>query len=735
MSTHTHTWHLRGGGTSLVVDTLGGGAARVSYWGPELPDEAASLEAVIATGGIVIPSGTCDEPLRTGVLLEESSGWLGEPGLSLTRGGRLIAHRLHTRATRSGGADDAPWPIDGPDGQEVVAWWCGDLADDSAGVGAGIEVQITPSGLVRVRVSVTNTGDDGLGVVRALPAVPLPATLTTVIDQAGRHLRERETQVHEATIGVHRRATRGARNHNASTILGAAVPGLTTRSGRVAYGHVEWSGNIDQWVERTPFGHTVLAGGELLMPGEVDLAAGETYVSPWLTLTWGEGLDAAAGRFHDYVRAFASHPTTARPVTLNAWEAVYFAHTFDGLAQLARLAADVGVERFVLDDGWFGSRRDDHSGLGDWQVSEQVWPDGLEPLADRVHELGMQFGLWFEPEMINLDSDLARAHPEWVLGPAGRDPLACRHQHVLNLTAPGVVDYLEDAIASLVETVGIDYIKWDYNRDLLEPFDRLGGGYAVHAQTQALYGLLDRLHERFPALEIESCAGGGGRIDLAMMRRAQRIWGSDCIDPLERQIIQAGTSLVLPGEVIGSHIASTTSHTTGRTQSLQLRCINALFYHLGIEWDLRRASMAERDELAAWVRAYKEIRSLAHTGRLVTGLQPDDALRVVGVVASDGSQAYYALIQTRTSASRPSGSLTLPGLDPQATYRLEVAPIASNAQRPDSYGGEAGVLTLAAAPDWWDTGVVASGQFFAEVGVTAPILNPERAVVVRATTH
>ncbi|WP_227712867.1 alpha-galactosidase [Nanchangia anserum] len=733
MSTRTQAWHLRAGGTSLIVDTIGQFCPRVSYWGPEVGDDPAVVEAVLESQGLSVPSGTCDIPLRVGVLPEESAGWLGEPGIMLTRGGRLIPVKLHTTRVESGGADDSPWPLDGPEGQQVGAWLWADVTDATAKIEGRIEIQVTPSGIVRQRAHIRNSGDEPLGVARLVPTLPLPTTLTQIVDQAGRHLRERQTQMHEATIGVHHRPTRGARNHNASTILGAAVAGANARQGRVAYGHVEWSGNVDQWVERTPFGHLVLAGGELLMPGEIELARGETYSSPWLSATWGDGFDAASAKFHSYVRGFTAHPSRPRPVTLNAWEAVYFAQTFEGLSELARLAAEVGVERFVLDDGWFGSRRDDRSGLGDWQVSEDVWPDGLQPLARMVHDLGMEFGLWFEPEMLNMDSEIARAHPEWIMGPRDREPLESRHQQVLNLTAPGVVDYLEDAISRLVSEVGIDYIKWDYNRDLLEAYDRIGGGYAVHGQTVALYALLDRLHERFPDLEIESCAGGGGRVDLGIMRRAQRIWGSDCIDPLERQIIQAGTSLLLPAELIGSHIASPTSHTTGRTQNLQFRCLNAQFYHLGIEWDLRRASEVERAELAAWVAAHKNIRDVSHTGSLVTGLQPDDATRVVGAVAEDGAQAYYVVIQTRTSASRPAGILTLPGLDPDGMYRIEAPIIANNAVvgLPPDHGGHGS--TLAGAPAWWASGVIASGAFLAEVGVAGPIVNPERAVLLRAT--
>ncbi len=733
MISRTAIRHLRAGGTSVLVDTLGGGAPAIRYWGPDL-GEWGELEgdALVASQGVVVPSGPADVPLRVGVVPEESAGWLGEPGITLTRGGRLIPVRLATVAAAGGDGETSPYPTSGPDGQQVGAWARYDATDQTAGATVTTDLQVTPQGIVRVRVQVTNTGEDGLGVARLIPAVPLPTTLTQIVDQCGHHLRERETVTHPVTIGVYRRATRGARNHNASTILGAAAPGVTTRTGRVHYGHVEWSGNVDQWVERTPWGHLLLAGGELLMPGEGVLARGEAYSSPWVSLTWGEGFDRAAGRFHEYVRGFHAHPATPRPVTLNAWEAVYFDHDLRRLSELADVAARVGVERFVLDDGWFGKRRDAHAGLGDWQVSPEVWPDGLKPLSDHVHGLGMQFGLWFEPEMINVDSDLARAHPDWILGPAERLPLESRHQHVLNLTVPGARAYVCEAVAAVVEAAGVDYIKWDYNRDLLEPFDRIGGGYAVHEQTLAVYQVIDELHERFPALEIESCAGGGGRIDLGMMRRAQRVWASDCIDPLERQLIQAGTSLLLPGELIGSHVASAASHTTGRQHALQFRCINALFNHFGIEWDLKQASEDDLDELTAWVALYRQIRGLVSTGTVVTGVQPDDSLRVVGIVAQDRSEAYYALVQCRTSQSRPAGALTLPGLDPCALYDVTVPNVGANREVEAYPHNGAGGVTVLASASWWTEGVVVPGAYLAEAGVAAPILNPERAALIHA---
>ena len=214
-------------------------------------------------------------------------------------------------------------------------------------------------------------------------------------------------------------------------------------------------------------GRKLLGAGELLLPGEVALGPGRTYTSPWVVFSWGQGLDALAHRSHAWLRSRPAHPSRPRPVLLNTWEAVYFDHDLDKLKALADAAAQVGIERYVLDDGWFGSRRDDTSGLGDWRVSPEAWPGGLEPLVEHVHSLGMEFGLWFEPEMINADSDLARAHPEWILSDGAGGAPEHRHQRALDLAAPGAREYLLDAVSSLVERLGIAYLKWDHNSPLL----------------------------------------------------------------------------------------------------------------------------------------------------------------------------------------------------------------------------------------------------------------------------
>ena len=407
-------------------------------------------------------------------------------------------------------------------------------------------------------------------------------------------------------------------------------------------------------------------------------------------------------------------------MVLNTWEAVYFDHDLDRLTELARLGAEIGVERYVLDDGWFRHRRDDTAGLGDWYVDEGVWPEGLHPLVDAVRGLGMEFGLWVEPEMINLDSDLARAHPDWVLGTGGRTPLSSRSQQVLDLAHPEAYAHLLERLDALLSEYPIAYLKWDHNRDLLEAGRSPHGTPGVHAQTVAFYRLLDELRARHPGVEIESCSSGGLRVDLEVLEHTDRVWGSDVIDPLERQQIQRWTAQLLPPELVGSHVGAPRAHTTGRTHDLAFRAGTALFGSFGIEWDLTAASEVERKELASWVALYKEMRQLIHTGRTVRAPQHDPAFALHGVVAPDRSEALYALVQLTTPETSVPGAVRLPGLDPDRRYRVQAQ---APGDLPDHMRG-------IHPPPWLADGVTLPGSVLAHAGLRAPALHPEQLLLL-----
>lgn len=372
----------------------------------------------------------------------------------------------------------------------------------------------------------------------------------------------------------------------------------------------------------------------------------------------------------------------------------------------------------MLDDGWFGSRRDDSRGLGDWTIAPDIFPRGLKPLADHAHGLGMQFGLWFEPEMVNPESELYRAHPDWVLAVRGRPLRTSRYQVVLDISRPEVSEHLFTTISQLVSTVGIDYIKWDFNRDLVEAADAYGRA-AYRRQVLALYALWDRLHTAHPTLEIESCASGGGRADWGALAHTQRVWTSDNTDALDRLRIQGNAWQFLPPEITGTHISAVPNGITGRVFTLQFRAAIALFGHLGIELDPLELSSDERSELVQWIALHKRLRGVLHSGNAQSGEKTADRV-VRGVTAVDGSSGVFLVAQSGSGASRSAAPVCLPGLDPNRRYTV-------TAPAPQKLTGN---NPSAANRALFEKGITVSGAILRDMGLTLPRLYPAQALLL-----
>jgi len=399
------------------------------------------------------------------------------------------------------------------------------------------------------------------------------------------------------------------------------------------------------------------------------------------------------------------------------WEAIYFDHDETRIQKLVDIAAEIGVERVVLDDGWFGSRRNDRAGLGDWHVSPEVWPDGLRGISDYVTSKGMQFGLWFEGEMVNPDSELYRKHPDWILSEQDRVPATWRHELVLDLAKPEVYKYILESVSSVVSEAKVTYIKWDHNRILIDAGSN--GRPGARAQVAAIYRLFDELKSRHSGLEIESCASGGGRIDLGMADHVDRFWTSDNNDALERQHIQRWTMQFIPPELLGTHIGPTPGHQTGRLLSLSFRAITALFGHAGIEWDITKLDRNELDLLKSWISYYKSKRSLLHNGEVLRMDYPDESHHLYGVVSTDKNEALFAFAQLRPIPTSHAPNLFFRGLDPERNYRVKVVAPA----------GAAGMM-LIAPPPWVESEFVTTGSILASIGLPAPILRPAEALLI-----
>jgi alpha-galactosidase len=669
--------------------------------------------------------------LWAGTTTSATAGPSGYPSTFRGPGVPLLgehAHELftrpHLRGHRVGGAD-AAWStrflvrdVDADDTRLVVT-----ADDDAAGLRLTTELEALPGGLLRGRHTVRSTGA-GTYVLTGLDVV-LPASddLVELLDFTGRHEGERTPQRHTVTDGLWLREGREGRpGLGGATMAVLGTRGFGTRSGTVLGVHVAWSGNSCFRVERSPDLGTTLGGGELLQPGEVALGTGEDYVSPWVVFGASDsGLDGLAEAFHTYERSLAAHPTH-QPVVLNVWEAVWFDHDLPRLHEIADRAARVGIERFVLDDGWFHGRRDDTAGLGDWWVDPDVWPEGLTPIADHVRSLGMEFGLWFEPEMVNPDSELFRTHPDWILATGARVPQLHRNQLVLDLSREEVWQHVHDRVHAVLSSAPIDYVKWDHNRELLEAGSGArGGSSAVRAQTFAFYRLLDSLRELHPGIDWESCASGGGRIDLGVLERTQRVWTSDMTDALARQHIQRWTGQLVAPEYLGAHVSSPVAHQSGRTLPLDFRAATAFFGAFGVEWDLSTATDDELDALAAWVALHKQLRPLLHAGRMVRPESPDPAVLLHGVVAGDGTEALLAHVQLDESASNRGVMVRVPHLVPEATYDLSwVGPVDRRATSRSVEMPEAGPTA----------GVQVTGAVLAARGYWIPRRRPETVALV-----
>lgn len=510
----------------------------------------------------------------------------------------------------------------------------------------------------------------------AAPTIPLPDNMTKIMSFEGRWSNEFLRNTVDLFLGSFVRENRkGKTSHD--NFPGFVVHNSSTdeQMGECYGFHLGWSGNNKLRVEHLPEGRNYAQLGELLLPGEVTLAPQTSYQSPNLYTTYSnQGFSGLSQHFHQFVRCnilAKNIHQKPRPVHYNTWEGIYFDHDVNTLKSLADQVADLGIERFVLDDGWFNGRRDDKAGLGDWFVDKKIYPQGLFPLIEHVTDKGMEFGLWFEPEMVNPDSELFRQHPEWVLSVEGSEQLNFRNQVVLDLTRTEVTEYLFKVINDiLVEYPKITYIKWDNNRDYNHA-GNANGKPAIHQQTQAFYQLVDRIKAAHPQLEIESCSSGGSRIDYEVLSHTDRVWTSDSNDALDRLSIQRGCSFFFPAEIMGAHVGPRDCHITGRNVKMEMRAAVSFFGHMGIEMDPRELTQEESSLLKEVIALHKKHRSLIHSGELIR--MNDNPFSVeFGIINQDKSHALYAYNSIKEVDRTNQPKYRFIGLDEDKTYRLDL---------------------------------------------------------------
>ncbi|WP_039055265.1 alpha-galactosidase [Enterobacter sp. Bisph1] len=695
---------LESAATDIVINTHP--FAEIIYWGPHLhhftAEDAQSLIRPVANGRLDV-----DSPVT--LMAECGHGLFGSPGLEGHRNGEDGSPIFTTVEVAQ-------------EGQTLTL-----ISEDRlAGLRLTSELRLDACGVLQIRHGLTNLAASDWQVNRLAVTLPIAEYARDVMAFHGRWIREfqphRVTLEHDSFVIENRR---GRTSHEHFPALMTGSRNFSESQGSVWGVHLGWSGNHRLRAEVKTDGRRYIQAEALYLPGEMAISAGETLWTPWLYASHStQGLNGMSQQFHRFLRANVIHfvQDKPRPVHLNTWEGIYFNHQPAYIMKMAEEAAALGVERFIIDDGWFKGRNDDFAALGDWYLDEKKYPDGLRPVIEHVKGLGMEFGIWVEPEMVSPNSDLYRAHPEWVLALDDYPQLLGRHQLVLNITLPEAFDYLLERLSWLLGEHDIDYVKWDMNRELVQPGH--GRRAIADAQTRAFYRLLDTLHSRFPHIEFESCSAGGGRIDYEVLSRCHRFWASDSNDALERNVIQRGMSYFFPPEVMGAHIGNRYCHATYRQHSIEFRGLTALFGHLGLELDPVSADAREREGYRHYATLYKQWRQVIHSGTQWRIDMPDSTTLAQGIVSQDQRQALYIVSQLAMPDYSLMAPLRVLGLDAQARYRITLL------DHPNIRITDEGGHTMRQLPAWMTTPQIVSGEWLMQAGLSLPVLDPESAILI-----
>lgn len=696
------------GGMTLIVACAVDVPPHILYWGKQLT-RATDMVQIRNLAFRQHAWGNEDSPVFPSLALEPGVGFMGPSGLSAHRNGKDWGSRFCVVAADQDGS--------------VANIKCEDVLAD---LSLEYRIECDPiSGVLQLATTLKNDGASVLSLNdMATACLPIDPEMTEIIGFSGRWAGEFRRERLSRFSGTYLRENRrGRTSHDSFPAVILCSPKTQEQSGE-AYGlHLAWSGNHRIRVDTASDGSVFVSLGALLFPGEIQLAGGESYSSPPIVAAYsGDGLSSLSRKFHTHVREKLLRPSVRnrpRPVHYNCWEAVYFDHDLGQLKDMASKAAEIGVERFVLDDGWFGSRRSDKSGLGDWTVSTDVYPDGLKPLIDHVTGLGMEMGIWFEPEMVNTDSDLYRAHPDWVLKIEGQEQVPFRHQYVLDISRADVADHLYERIDAILRDHDIGYVKWDMNRDLNHPGGQDGTPRA-YAHVKALYDLIDRIRAAHPDVEFESCASGGGRADMGILAHTDRIWTSDSNDALDRQSIQAGASYFLPLEVLGAHVGPRRCHITNRTLSMNMRAATAVMGHMGLELNLLTEPDHDLAQLASALVLYKRHRGLLHSGDLYR-LDIPAPYNALGVVAVDKSEALYSIACLEGHRATKPPMVHFDGLDKEAEYHIKL-------EWPEGWQSLSSPSIVEALRI--REGSIVSGEGLSTIGMQLPLSFPETTLLI-----
>lgn len=526
-----------------------------------------------------------------------------------------------------------------------------------------------------------NEGKEAVYLTRAMSlCLDLPDCEYEWLQFSGAWARERHLKVRRLEQGIQAvDSIRGNSSHEQNPFIVLKRPTADETQGEAIGFSLVYSGNFLAQAQVDTQDTTRVLLGIHPFGFRWKLEPGESFQTPEAVMVYSHrGLGHMSRTFHRLYRTRLARGywrDRERPILNNNWEATYFDFTEDRLVKIAEKAKECGVELFVLDDGWFGGRRNDHAGLGDWTANKDLLPGGIAGLADRIEALGMKFGLWFEPEMVNPDSDLYRAHPDWILRTPGRHASLGRHQHVLDFSRREVVDAIYEMMAKFLAGAKISYIKWDMNRSITEcyseglPADRQGEVF--HRYILGVYELYDRLTSAFPEVLFESCASGGGRFDPGLLYYAPQAWASDDSDAVERLKIQYGTSFCYPVSSIGSHVSVTPNHQVYRNTPLYTRANVAYFGTFGYELDLNKLTEEEIAQVKEQIRFMKRYRGLIQFGDFYRLSSPfEKNVTAWMVVSGDKREAVVGWYKVLNGANMPLSRLRLNGLEESLSYKL-----------------------------------------------------------------
>ena len=518
----------------------------------------------------------------------------------------------------------------------------------------------------------------------------LPTQEYDVLTLSGAHTEEKNVYRRPLCAdSVTIESSRGTSSPQATPFIGLLSPGTTEEQGEVLGVNLIYSGNFYGCVQCGQYGTIRVQLGINPYQFGWQLSPGTSFCTPEAVLVYSaNGLAGMSNTFHKLYRTRVCrgwYRDRERPVLLNSWEGMYFEINEKKVLTLAEEAAELGIELLVMDDGWFKGRNTDTTSLGDWTEDKKKFPDGLQSLAEKVKQKGIDFGIWFEPEMISKESDLYREHPDWVIRSPLYEPILSRHQLVLDLSNPAVCEYLIDAVSKVLVPGNISYVKWDMNRHLTDLgsayLDRKNQNELSHRYVLGLYQVMETLTERFPQVLFESCSSGGGRFDAGMLYYMPQTWTSDNTDAVCRLKIQHGTSFLFPTVTMGAHVSACPNHQVGRTTPLATRFAVAAAGNLGYELDLKKLSKEEKEEVREQIAEYKRRRRTVQFGtyyRLADSFQENQS--AWNIVSEDGMEVIFTHVQILARSAYRVPVIRLKGLDPDAVY--------TDCETGQEYGGD-----------------------------------------------